>query len=82
MEAPHGPSEDLQDAAVEGDHAVRPGSDFEQIHDGEGTRGQPGRRGRGRVRTARRPARLIRGCPDGFPLMPLSARPEMPIREG
>lgn len=52
MEAPHGPSEDLQDAAVEGDHAVRPGSDFEQIHDGEGTRHQPGRRERGRVRCA------------------------------
>ena len=49
VEAPHGPSEDLQDAAVEGDHAVRSGSDFEQIHDGEGTRGQPDRHGRGRV---------------------------------
>jgi len=53
VEAPHGPSEDLQDAAVEGDHAVRPGSDLEQIHDAEGTRDQFGCRGRWRVRTAR-----------------------------
>src|SRR6184192_3094251 len=49
VEAPHGPSENLQHAAVEGDHAVRSGSDFEQVHDGEGTRCQPGRRGRGQV---------------------------------
>ena len=38
VEAPHRATEDFNDATIESDDAVRPGRDFEHIHDGEGTR--------------------------------------------
>jgi hypothetical protein len=70
VEAPHGPSEDLQEAAVEGDHVVRPGSDFEQVHDGEGTRGQLAAVDAGGYAPRADSARLVRGRRHEFPLIP------------
>ncbi len=45
---PAGASATAQDAAVEGDHAGRSGSYFEQIHDGEVPGTSPAGRERGR----------------------------------
>jgi hypothetical protein len=49
---------------------VRPGSDFEQVHDGEGTRGQLAAVDAGGYAPRADSARLVRGRRHEFPLIP------------